>query len=202
MPAAVPRPKQRTPELRDHVLKVAMVTLARDGVIGFTTRKVAEEARTSTPAVYELFGDKAGLVREVFYEGFRELQARFEGVTTDDPEGSLVGVLAELRAFIRKNPVLGEVMFAKPFSEFEPGPCVLDAAACPRAGVTRLLIERVRACLDAGKLKGDEVEIAQVLLSLTQGLAATEAAGWIPSAEEADRRWDLAVRALLAGLRS
>ena len=32
-------------------------------------------AQTSTPAVYELFGDKAGLVREVFFEGFRLLRA-------------------------------------------------------------------------------------------------------------------------------
>ena len=65
----MPRPKQRTPELRDHVLHVALATLAADGVTGFTTRNVARQAQTSTPAVYELFGDKAGLVREVFFEG-------------------------------------------------------------------------------------------------------------------------------------
>ena len=35
----------------------------------------AAGAATSTPAVYELFGDKAGLVRELFFEGFRMLAA-------------------------------------------------------------------------------------------------------------------------------
>jgi hypothetical protein len=37
----VPRAKQRTPALRDHVLNVALATLAAEGVAGFTTRRVA-----------------------------------------------------------------------------------------------------------------------------------------------------------------
>ena len=74
----MPRPKQRTPELRDHVLRVAVAMLARHGVAAFTTRRVAEEAATSPPAVYELFGDKSGLVREIFFEGFRLLRRRFD----------------------------------------------------------------------------------------------------------------------------
>ena len=61
---AVPRPKQRTSELRDQVLRVALDLLSRDGVAGFTARAVAQSAATSVPAVYELFGDKAGLVQE------------------------------------------------------------------------------------------------------------------------------------------
>jgi len=49
-----------------------MDTLVADGVTGFTTRRVAQAARTSTPAVYELFGDRAGLVREMFFQAFRQ----------------------------------------------------------------------------------------------------------------------------------
>jgi AcrR family transcriptional regulator len=65
----MPRTKQRTPQLRDRVLQAAVDTLTTDGVAGFTMRKIADGAGTSTPAVYELFGDKAGLVREMFFEG-------------------------------------------------------------------------------------------------------------------------------------
>jgi AcrR family transcriptional regulator len=61
-------------------LAVAVVVACTEGAEGFTTRRVAEQARTSTPAVYELFGDKAGLVREVFGEGFRLLRERFAGL--------------------------------------------------------------------------------------------------------------------------
>jgi AcrR family transcriptional regulator len=64
------RRKLRTPELRDRVLDVAMVVLANEGAAGLTTRRIAQEAATSIPAVYELFGDKTGLVRELFFQGF------------------------------------------------------------------------------------------------------------------------------------
>src|ERR1700722_6284803 len=71
--AAMPRPKQRTPELRDRVLSAALELLSSVGVAGFTARSVARAAQTSTPAVYELFGDKRGLVRELYFAGFRTL---------------------------------------------------------------------------------------------------------------------------------
>ena len=57
----MPRAKQRTPELRDRLLEVAVATLSEEGIARFTTRRVAERAGTSVPAVYELFDDKAGL---------------------------------------------------------------------------------------------------------------------------------------------
>ncbi len=71
----MPRAKQRTPELRDRLLEVAVATLNDEGVARLTTRRVAEQAGTSVPAVYELFDDKAGLVRAIFFEGFRMLGA-------------------------------------------------------------------------------------------------------------------------------
>ena len=195
----MPRAKQRTPELRDRVLQVAVDMLANDGVAGFTTRKVAEGAATSTPAVYELFGDKAGLVREMFFEGFRQLRRRFDALAeSDDPRGDLVAVIGALRRFVRDNPVLAEVMFSRPFHDFDPGQSGLKAGGATRS----FIVERVRRCIDAGVLEGDETDIAHVLVSLTQGLAATEMAGWLGTSKASvNRRWDLAVRAVLDGLR-
>jgi len=194
----VPRAKQRTPELRDRVLQVAVAMLASEGVSGFTTRKVAEEAKTSTPAVYELFGDKAGLVREMFFEGFRMLRRRFDEVgETDDPRADLVRVIETFRAFIREHPALAEVMFSRPFADFDPGPSGTEAGSAVRVFV----VGRVRRCIDAGVLAGDETDIAHVLVSMTQGLAATEMAGWLGTSKASvRRRWDLAIRAILDGL--
>ena len=80
------RAKQRTSQLREHIVQVAVAVLAADGVGAFTTRKLAEQAQTSPPAVYELSGDKAGLVREVFVEGFRLLGDCFGRLReSDDP---------------------------------------------------------------------------------------------------------------------
>ncbi len=195
----MPRAKQRTPELREHVVRVAVATLAAEGVAGFTTRKVARGADTSTPAVYELFGDKAGLVREVFFEGFRLLGERLDRLDqTGDARADLAAVAGVFRAFVRDNPVLADVMFSRAFADFDPGPAELEAGATVREHV----VARVRRCIDEGVIAGDVTDVAHVLVALAQGLAAQETAGWLgTSAASIGRRWDLAVGALLDGLR-
>jgi len=193
----MPRPKQRTPELRDQVLRTAVDMLSADGVAAFTTRRVAEGAATSVPAVYELFGDKAGLVREIFFEGFRTLRRRMDEVgDSPDPRADLLGIVAVFRDFVRENPVLTEVMFARPFTDFDPRPEDLSASGSLR----EFIVSHVQRCIDAGALRGDAVDISHVLLALAQGLAAQETAGWLGrSAESRDRRWKVAFAAVLDG---
>ena len=195
----MPRAKQRTPEMRERVLAAAVEMLASDGVAEFTTRRVARHANTSTPAVYELFGDKAGLVKEVFFEGFRALGRRLTQVApTDDPQADLVSVIRSFRAFVRDNPVLADLMFSRPFADFDPGP------AERRAGdeVRQFIVGTVRRCVEAGFIGGDETDIAHVLVAMAQGLAGQESAGWLGSTRASmDRRWDLAVTAVLDGLK-
>lgn len=194
----MPRAKQRTDELRGHVVQVALETLATEGVAGFTTRRVAREAATSVPAVYELFGDKAGLVREVFFEGFRRLRRRFDRLgETADPRADLVRAVESFRVFARENPVLAELMFSRPFADFDPGPVEREAGAAVR----EFVVGQVRRCIEAGVLRGNETDIAHVLVALAQGLAAQENAQWLgTSAASRNRRWRLAVDAVLDGL--
>jgi hypothetical protein len=95
--------------------------------------------------------------------------------------------------------VLAEVIFSRPFADFDPRPEELRAGS----SVREFIVEHVRRCIDAGVLVGDETDIAHVLLALAQGLAAQETAGWLgTSMASVDRRWALAVRAALDGLRS
>jgi AcrR family transcriptional regulator len=194
----MPRAKQRTPELRHQVLSAAVGVLVKEGVAGFTTRSVARQAETSTPAIYELFGDKGGLVREVFFEGFRLLSDHLETLAdTGDPREDLVRLLGLYRGFIRENPVISEVMFSRPFTDFQPGPLELEASSSVRI----FIVGHVRRCIDAGLLVGDETDIAHVLVALTQGLAAAETARRLGRNEESiDRRWTLALNAVLDGL--
>jgi AcrR family transcriptional regulator len=193
----VPRAKQRTPELRDRVLRVAVALLAREGAAQLTTRRVAELAATSTPAVYELFGDKSGLVREIFFEGFRMLRRRFDALAgSDDPRADLTRALQAFRAFIRENPVLAELMFLRRFTDFDPGPAERDAGG----SVREFIVGRVRRCIDAGVLAGNATDIAHALVALTEGLAGTEVAGWLGTSKASvERRWKLAIAAMLDG---
>jgi AcrR family transcriptional regulator len=194
----VARPKQRTPELRDRVLQAAVATLVGEGIAGFTTRKVAEGAVTSIPAVYELFGDRAGLVREMFFEGFRRLRGRFEEIPeSEDPRADLLALVAVSRDFVANNEALARVMFSRPFADFDPGAGEREAGSAVR----RLVVGRVERCIEGGVLAGDATDIAHVILALVEGLASQESAGWLgTSRESVERRWSLAFGALLGGL--
>ena len=192
----MPRPKQRTPELRDRVLQVAVSTLNEDGISGFTTRRVAEQAGTSPPAVYELFGDKSGLVRAVFFEGFRMLARQLLAVPeTDDAVTDVQRLIPVFRRFCLDYPALARVMFSRPFQDFDPGP---EELASP--SVREIFVGRIKRCTDAGLLTGDPVDIAHVLLALAQGLAVQEGGRWLgKSKASVNRRWEVGVTGILRG---
>jgi hypothetical protein len=68
--------------------------------------------------------------------------------------------------------------------------------------VRTLIIARVRRCIDAGLIAGDQTDIAHVFVALVQGLAAAEGTRRLGSSRKSvDRRWALAVDAVLEGLR-
>ena len=196
----MPRPKQRTPELRDQVLKVAVSTLNENGLSAFTTRGVAEQAGTSVPAVYELFGDKSGLVRAVFFEGFRMLCRRLSELPeTDDALADVQRLIPVFRRFCLDYPALARVMFSRPFHDFEPGP--EELAMSP--SVREIFVGRIKRCTDSGLLTGDPVDIAHVLLALAQGLAVQEGGRWLGNSKASvNRRWDVGVSGILRGFES
>jgi AcrR family transcriptional regulator len=222
----VPRPKLRTPALREHVLRAALDTLAAEGLDRLTTRRVAEAAQTSVPAVYELFGDKAGLVRALFFAGFAELADRLEATrpaadglavgdstgadstgadsTVVDPGGGPTDggdPAGELRIAVRTIRLFVLERSALAAVMFQRP--VADFAPGPEelAGTARVrehLVAILRRCVDHGLADGDPVDLAHVQLAVVQGLAAQEAAGWLgTSAASIERRWALGASALL-----
>lgn len=193
----MPRPKQRTPELRDRLLEVAIELLSADGAGALTARAVARGAGTSTPAVYELFGDKGGLVRAVFFEGFKRLYLRLSALPeSDDARADLIALAAAYRAFVVDNPVLAEVMLSRPFTDFSPGPREAGASGSVRT----VIVERVQRAIDAGAIAGDPIDVAHAMVALVQGLAAAENARRLGTTPESvDRRWAVAVNALFDG---
>ena len=193
----MPRTKQRTAELRDRVLAVAMDLLAEQGARGVTARALAARAGTSAPALYELFGDKSGVVRELYFEGFRRLGVQLAALPeTADPLADLWELATAYRRFVRNNRELAEVMFSRPFTDFSPGPDELAATASVRI----LIVGRVRRCIEAGRLRGDETDVAHVFVALLQGMAFAEAAERLgTSTESVERRWRLAIGTLLNG---
>ena len=93
--------------------------------------------------------------------------------------------------------MLAQVMFSRPFADFDPSPGDLTAGARTR----EFIVGRVRSCIDAGIIEGDQTDIAHGLYALAQGLAMSEAAGRLGSSRTSvNRRWGLTISAFPAGL--
>jgi AcrR family transcriptional regulator len=193
----MPRTKERTRDLHERGVSSALRVLAEEGVSGLTTRNVAKRAAASVPAVYEVFGDKSGLIREVFFAGFRMLGDELSAVPAGgDPLDGLRGLAQGFRRFVVANPVLSEIMFSRPFADFDP------TTADDKEGirVRKIFVGRVKVAIEAGVIAGKPDDIALVFFSLIEGLAAAEKARRLGSSKRsADRRWALAVDALFAG---
>jgi AcrR family transcriptional regulator len=194
----VPRRKQRTEDLHDRGVASALAVLAEEGVAGLTTRAVARRANASVPAIYEVFGDKAGLIREVFFAGFRLLGDQLAEVApAADPLEALRRVCESFRQFVLANPVLAQTMFARPFVDFAP------TAEDNKAGlrVSKVFVQHTRTAIAAGELAGDPTDVAHLFFAFAEGLAAAESAHRLGGSKAAvDRRWRLGLDALIAGL--
>jgi AcrR family transcriptional regulator len=193
----VPRQKLRTAELSEQVLEAALRLLAREGLDVLTARRLASEAGTSPAAIYELFGDKAGVLRALFFSGFEALAEQLQTPGEEqEPLAAMLDLVARYRRFLLEHPALATLMFSRPFASFNPGPEELAAGAAVRETVLRA----VQRGIDAEVIGGDAGDIALAFISLIHGLAAAESAGWLAASEDAvERRWRLAVNALLAG---
>ncbi|WP_100445183.1 TetR/AcrR family transcriptional regulator [Glycomyces xiaoerkulensis] len=193
------RPRNRDyGELRRELIDTAGRLLAAEGPSALSTRRVAQRAGVSTTAVYKLFGDKAGLVREMFLAGFERLAEAFEAVPrTGDPLADLAALGRAYRANALSNPHLYELMFGRPVPEFEPDEEVADLIR----PTYDALVEAVARCVEAGVFAPAEPEdVALRLNGLTHGLCSLELRAALGSAEEASRHWDDAFDTMLRGL--
>jgi AcrR family transcriptional regulator len=192
------RPKMRTDEVRHELLRQAMAILERGGPPALRARRVADDAGTSTAALYEFFGDKAGLIRAVFFEGFAALHAALVVVPrTEDARQDLVALLGVSREFALARPMLFEVMYARPFAEFDPSAEEVEVGN----EIYRLCVKAVRRWLRAERCAMSAVAAAHVLVATHRGLVAAELAGLLGRSEaESRRRYALGVEAVLAGL--
>jgi AcrR family transcriptional regulator len=192
------RPKLRTDEVRHELLRQAMVILEREGPPALRARRIADDARTSTAALYEFFGDKAGLIRAVFFEGFAALHAALVAVPrTDDARRDLVALLGASRKFALARPMLFEVMYARPFVEFDPSAEEVEVGN----EIYRLCVKAVGRWLRAEGSAKSAVDAAHVLVATHRGLVAAELAGLLGRSEATRRRrYALGVETVLAGL--
>lgn len=176
----MPRPKLYDDDLRGRLIATAADQVAAGGLDGLSLRRVAEEAGTSTNAVYTVFGGKDGLVGAMASEAQTSfVAAQLEAVAGRDPLDDLLALGLAYRRWAVEHASLYAVMFGGRVPP--PKDCAEDGLA-PLLGV----VQRVA---DAGRLVGEDVHAAALSIwAATHGCVALELALWPDQPEELSAR--------------
>lgn len=161
------RPKTHDEAVRQRLLEAASSAIGAGGRSALSVRAVAEEAGTTTAAVYSLFGSREALIEAVVNEGFRRFASHLETVNrSDDPALDLIALGVAYRANAVRNPHFYRVMF---------GP-VADSGSRNRGEGTFALL--VAAVARAGECEGAEARRrAERLWAYVHGLVSLELSG-------------------------
>ena len=192
------RPREHDEETGERLLEAAERVSASDGWEAVTVRRVAEEAGTSTRAVYALFGSKEGLEHAMHEAMFLRLRDLSQGrERKEDPRRDLIELALAYRRWATERPQ----RYAIAIHRF------LGPQAAPRSdeglAVARAALEEVRQavtrCHDAGLLPGRDVEDVVVhVRAVVHGLAEFENLGLLGPDPRSE--WLTIAGALLDGL--
>lgn len=198
MLSSMGRPPEHDERTAERLLGVAARLLSTEGVDAVTVRRVAQEAGTTTRAVYSLFGDKEGLLRRMYHDAAEAMRHRHERVPeSDDPLTEITALaLAYRRAALEQSHAYGL------FMGFVPG---FRATQEDRDLATRSL-RRVLAALtrfvDAGVFPGrDPRALGMQLWGQVHGLATLELQGYLGPRRQAEQRWRDAIAAHVSAYR-
>jgi AcrR family transcriptional regulator len=198
----VGRPREHDEETRAVLRAVAERLVTEGGPAAFSVRAVADEADTTTRAVYSLFGSKEGLLVDALAQGafeflFDEIDQLVE---TDDPVADLIAVgVPVFRRLILEHPARYRIAFQRVVPGLRPGP-ELTAA---RERAWSQLQAKVQRLDDAGLLGDKSVREAAVEFNaMLEGLANAELRGAVfrnlPEGDE-ERAWRNALATVVDG---
>jgi AcrR family transcriptional regulator len=198
----VGRPREHDEATRAALLEATERLVAGGGAAALSVRAVAEEAGTTTRAVYSLFGSKDGLlVDAIAHRAFEFLYTEIGKLEeTDDPAADLVavGVLA-YRRLVLEHPGLFRIAFQRVVPGLSAGP-ELSAA---RQRAWNQLLGKVARLETARMLRDVTVEEATIAFNaMLEGLANAQLRGNVlrvlpEGAEEA--MWQKALETVVRG---
>jgi AcrR family transcriptional regulator len=172
--------------LREVLIDVGMRILERDGVTALSARKVANEAGTSTMAVYTHFGGMTGLLDAIAVEAFvRFTQALTEVPETDDPVADFMAMGLGYHRFALANPQRYQLIFgaASPPSIAQYRTDLTETGSATSrtewAASFEALHNAVHRMMAAGRIRDDdELAVAGRLWSIIHGAVMLEIAGF------------------------
>lgn len=192
------RPKEHDETTRRQLLDAAERLSATHGWEALTVRRIAEEAGTSTRAVYALFGSKEGLEQALHQAMFTRLRDLLQArERTDDPRRDIAVQSLAYRQWAVERPERYALAMHR-FVGKRSRPRSDEGLAVSREALGELR-QAVRRCADAGLLLADRdpEDVVTHMRAMVHGLAEFENLGMLGPDPEA--HWLAAVTAQLDG---
>ena len=196
------RPRQHDQRTRAALREAAERLVASGGPGALSVRAVAEEAGTTTRAVYSVFGSKEGLLVDALAQGaFEHLVTEIGALEeTDDPSADLIAVgIPVFRRLVVEHPALYRIAFQRVVPGLDAGPELTEI----RTRAWHQLLAKVERLEAAGLLVGKSVpEAAVEFIAMMEGLANAELRGAVlrllPEGNE-EQAWRSALTTLVRG---
>lgn len=186
------------PQVRARLIEVAARLLAEEGPQALSARRIATEAASSTMPVYTYFGGMSGLVREMVYEGFAQLERSLTQVReSEDPVADMAAFGRAYRDNALANPHLYAVMFGgSSLASFELSE---EDRQYGRYTLTHV-VRCARRCLAAGRFRASSAElVAHQMWSAAHGLVTLELGGYLIPPFDAETCFEAQLVGLMTG---
>lgn len=195
------RLKTHDEALRLRLINRAAATVFDRGTAALSLRQLAADVKTSTTAVYSLFGNKAGLLASLYEEAARLFVMRLTAVRpTDDPANDVIRLGMAYREYALANPHLYAILFTESPAQFEPTP----QGHREQVEMYQPLVDAVRRGQRAGQFT-TELEAEVVALSCwatAHGLVSLELSGNEPPGLSIADSYERTLRAVVTGWRA
>lgn len=191
------RPRLHNAETESRLLDAAESILEHEGLAALSLRRLADDAQTTTRAVYSVFGGKDGLTVALARRAFEILGSLLEELpSTADPASDLIEAgVRVFRRFACGHPALFRLAVQQTLA-----PSELTRQARPTANAAFDQLKARVARLDHADLLGGRTVPAATaeFHALCEGLAAIELRGMLAS-QDAEQTWREALSALVVG---
>jgi AcrR family transcriptional regulator len=162
-------------ELRKGILDDTSDLLMREGSTALSMRRIAQLVGCSTTVLYTMFGNKQGLVDELYLRGFDMVRQALEVVPRSDlPQGYIYALCYAYRNFALTHSTYYAIMFLKVMPEYTPS----EASRQLGQKSFQLVVDAVQNCVAPGSITKDEAwEIARIIWATVHGHVGLELAG-------------------------
>jgi len=153
-------------EIRARLIGVAHSLVREEGFEGLTMRRLAALAGCAPMSVYSYFPDKDAILAALAEDAFAVLAREIEADAPADPMEALEAFLTRYVEFGLANPKHYRIVFTPRSPERAARSTDMPSLQNP---VLALLMARLEACIEAGRLSGDPIVHAGFLWAAVHG---------------------------------